>query len=195
MSEQEWTARSSGAVQCAPVLAGIKPANTLRVGRQIGRRTIERILAGTGLACELLCRGRWRNTWLVYRQEELAELLRDPQRRAFLQKYGYIDFSMSAVLARLAHRLAAHQRGAEYPHEVGILLGYPLEDVLGFVENKGKDPLCTGYWKVYGDVARAERTFALFHRARRRAARAVEQGMSFRELAEILRDRWTAEAV
>lgn len=25
-----------------------------------------------------------------------------------------------------------------FPHEMGVLLGYPTEDVLGFIENQGK---------------------------------------------------------
>ena len=39
--------------------------------------------------------------------------------------------------------------GGDFPHEIGLLLGYPPEDVSGFIENGGKNFLCSGYWKVY----------------------------------------------
>lgn len=36
---------------------------------------------------------------------------------------------------RLAERI---QQEPQFPHEIGIFLGYPVEDVLGFIENKEK---------------------------------------------------------
>lgn len=30
------------------------------------------------------------------------------------------------------------QKGKAFPHEIGVLLGYPAEDVKGFVVNEGK---------------------------------------------------------
>ena len=46
-----------------------------------------------------------------------------------------------------------------FPHEIGIFLGYPLDDVLGFIENKGENCLFCGFWKVYSEPERARRTF------------------------------------
>ena len=36
------------------------------------------------------------------------------------------------------------EKGA-FPHEIGLLLGYPVEDVLGFIRYQGKNYLYTGY--------------------------------------------------
>lgn len=36
-----------------------------------------------------------------------------------------------------------------FPHEIGIFLGYPFEDVEGFIKNKGRNCKCCGLWKVY----------------------------------------------
>ena len=36
------------------------------------------------------------------------------------------------------------EKGA-FPHEIGLLLGYPVEDVLGFIRHQGKNYLYTGY--------------------------------------------------
>lgn len=36
-----------------------------------------------------------------------------------------------------------------FPHEIGLFLGYPVEDVKGFIENKGENCVKCGAWKVY----------------------------------------------
>ena len=36
-----------------------------------------------------------------------------------------------------------------FPHEIGLFLGYPAEDVAGFISHKGHDFCYSGYWKVY----------------------------------------------
>ena len=60
------------------------------------------------------------------------------------------------------------------PHEVGIFLDYPPEDVKGFIENrKAKNLSCQGYWKVYGDVEKAEKTFRKYRNAECNAAQLI----------------------
>ena len=44
---------------------------------------------------------------------------------------------------------------------MGIFLGYPLEDVKGFIEFNGKESLYVGYWKVYSKL---EEKLALFQK-------------------------------
>ena len=48
---------------------------------------------------------------------------------------------------------------AEFPHEIGVFLGYPLGDVVGFIENRGKNFTCCGCWKSYGDPDAAQKHF------------------------------------
>ena len=54
----------------------------------------------------------------------------------------------------------------DFPHEIGIFLGYPLGDVIGFIDNAGKNSRCTGCWKVYCNECEAMRTFARFDKCR-----------------------------
>ena len=56
---------------------------------------------------------------------------------------------------------------AEFPHEMGLLLGYPVEDVEGFIENKGHNYLYAGYWKVYGHVEEKKALFNRYEEARK----------------------------
>ena len=73
--------------------------------------------------------------------------------RQLFQKLGYKDFSLEYVLPRFRKRYEAHMNGEQqFPHEMGLLLGYPIEDVVGFMEHSGKEYLYSGYWKVYENV-------------------------------------------
>lgn len=62
-------------------------------------------------------------------------------------------------MGTLRRRLAALLRGegAPFPHEVGVVLGYPLEDVLGYM--RGASETCSGPWRSYGDARAAELRF------------------------------------
>jgi hypothetical protein len=57
----------------------------------------------------------------------------------------------------------------QIPHEIGLALGYPIKDVLGFM---GLAPLpCTGRcgWRIYGDPGFSLRKSQEFKQARERA--------------------------
>lgn len=56
----------------------------------------------------------------------------------------------------------SHELAKGFPHEIGIFLGYPLEDVKGFIENSGRHFKICGQWKVYSDTKRAEKLFAKY---------------------------------
>jgi len=51
------------------------------------------------------------------------------------------------------------ESSSDFPHEIGLFLGYPLGDVKGFIENAGKNSKCTGCWKVYCDECEALKLF------------------------------------
>ena len=50
---------------------------------------------------------------------------------------------------------------------MGLFLGYPPEDVRGFIENRAAGCKLIGCWKVYGDVDAAKEKFASFERCTR----------------------------
>ena len=68
------------------------------------------------------------------------------------------------------------------PHEVGLFLGYPLADVVGFIENEGKNCKCAGCWKVYGNEAAARRRFAQFKACRYIYAYQFQNGRTLSQL-------------
>jgi hypothetical protein len=54
----------------------------------------------------------------------------------------------------------------QFPHEIGLFLGYPIDDVLGFVKHKGRNYKLCGYWKVYGNVEKAKNNFHCYELCR-----------------------------
>lgn len=157
--------------QCAPTLAGGKPASLFSFGGGRGqsagavRRQAEhwdRKLSRRGLRVRVLrdCPRTGGCLILVYRPDWLERLLAEEENRAFFRSRGYgLSAGAEGVLTELAGRLDA---GGEYPHEIGVLLGYPLEDVTGFMEHGGRNCVVCGCWKCYGDPEAARRRFAWY---------------------------------
>ena len=137
--------------QCAPVLAGLKPAGLFRY------ETRDRAdLARRGIATR-------QYLVYVYRAAKLQTVLADAAVRGFLAREGYRlpedAADCGALLDQLSLRLCCAAEAADFPHEIGVFLGYPLEDVVGFIRHRGKCFTCCGCWKSYGDPAAARQHF------------------------------------
>ena len=156
--------------QCAPTLAGIKPASLFRYQPEetaLFRREVHalaKILAPFGVAVRLLktCSHTGACLVYVYRAGWLRQILMDPANREFLVQSGYtLDRGCGGLLEQLSGRLCLEQ---DFPHEIGLFLGYPLEDVVGFIQNRGRNYTCCGQWKVYGDPDTARKRFEDYRR-------------------------------
>lgn len=53
--------------------------------------------------------------------------------------------SGALCVSQLVRRL---RRQEDFPHEVGLFLSYPPEDVAGFIANNARRCKCAGLWKV-----------------------------------------------
>lgn len=116
----------------------------------------------------------------VYRPKQLRLILEDPQARGMLERFGYRE---SDSVTDMVNRLAENVRNREtFPHEIGLFLGYPVEDVRGFIENKGLGAKMTGVWKVYADVESAARCFRRFRKCSQVYATKFREGYSLSRL-------------
>lgn len=79
-----------------------------------------------------------------------------PGSRELLLEYGYVPEDAAGCVVHLIHRL---RTAAQFPHEIGLFLSYPPEDVLGFIRNQARNQKCVGCWKVYGDEQAAKIQF------------------------------------
>lgn len=170
----------------APVLAGIKTANLICCRKEWYPNLPEMLVVykkafqDRGIRFRILCSCSYRFLLLVYRPNRLLYDLESAEARALLQRYEYpMHEGLDALLEHLSTRTQEQQ---DFPHEIGLFLGYPIEDVRGFIEQGGKDCKLSGYWKVYGDVQAARRLFRQFDRCRDTARGYVERGMTILEL-------------
>ena len=62
---------------------------------------------------------------------------------------------------------------------MGLLLGYPIADVVGYIRNKGKNSLLCGYWKVYDDAEEAKRVFDIYNQVRKFIVEEIMVGKEF----------------
>ena len=151
------------AVHCAPTLAALKPASLFRwSGDPQSLAPWTQKLHSRGLALRTLKRCPDGGCLVyLYRVRQLRRVLSDPDNAAFLRSCGYApEEEPETMLRRLSERL----NGDAFPHEIGVFLGYPLEDVRGFIENAGQNYTCCGCWKAYGDPEAARRKFASYRR-------------------------------
>lgn len=146
---------------CAPVICGQKAANLVAVERELVRY-IPQVL-GKNLAWKEMCSCKKYYHVLIYVSDRLTDYISRDEHSDFLAGYGYQEMGLDKMLDLLASRFEAYQKGREdFPHEIGLFLEYPLADIEGFILNEGKNALECGYWKVYGDVEEARRTFRLY---------------------------------
>ncbi len=86
-------------------------------------------------------------------------------------------------MGELRRRLRAYYGNrASFPHEIGFVLGYPIEDVDGFMSDGGQGARACGRWKVYGNVDEALRRFKELEREELRIKRLYSEGTPLRGL-------------
>ena len=169
MSERERRSLDSlMAFHSAPTLLGVKCANLISFDRS--EDTMAEYLhgfalemTGSGLCARQLCNCRKRTLVYIYNRKMLSAWLGIPQVRELLAEYGYSKMmTVDEKLDLLASRMSC----GSFPHEIGAFLGYPVGDIRGFISNSGKNCLLCGYWKVYENAEKAQRTFDEYDRCR-----------------------------
>lgn len=160
---------------CGPVLFGKKPAVLFTVSNNDLPHAARAVAAlHSRMRIKVMLRRKNSSTVFVYRPELLKTAVLDGKTRRMLERYGYCDCGeLDGFLKRL--RLRFSESGG-FPHEIGFFLGYPAEDVIGFITHKGQNFKCAGRWKVYGDETRAKQMFREFDQCKQWLARHVQNG-------------------
>ena len=150
---------------CAPTLANLKTGSlfvcpiTDRPSFFSSLRSLNELLVPKGLrALPLRIREHSALVYL-YRPSRLKKDLEDPAAIKILQDHGYSCYGK--CLPKLIERVRASE---EFPHEIGLFLGYPPEDVQGFLDHRPCK--CSGCWKVYCDECEARKTFRRFDKCK-----------------------------
>lgn len=174
--------------QCALTLAGIKPGSLFCIShtdlsyirRQAAQWDIR--LRPLGLCVQVMLEREHSSSALVYvcRPAQLSELLSQIETQSFLEHIGYQWGNADCLLEQLAQRLCSQE---DFPHEIGIFLGYPLPDVIGFMEHRGQNFTCCGLWKSYGNPVSMKQCFACYRTCIDTYVHLYEQGTPIEALA------------
>ena len=155
---------------CAPTLAGLKTASLFTCPYETqdalldSVRQINKRLLGKGLRILPLRFSEKKALIYMYRPKMLSADLSNSAAAEILERCGYNTDSCEKCIVKLVQKLRQQE---DFPHEIGLFLGYPPEDVCGFMENKACGCKCVGCWKVYGDEAAAQKKFAQYKKCTR----------------------------
>ena len=170
---------------CAPTLAGLKTGSIVTVpvcGKDIldDIKALNKRLGKKGLRVMPLKRDNNKTMIYIYRPARLMSDLKNNLSCRILKEKGYCSESPARCIMHLIKRLESID---EFPHEIGLFLGYPAEDVLGFIENKAGSYKLVGCWKVYGDVEAAKICFEQYKKCTRIYCDCMRNGATIEKLA------------
>ncbi|MBQ8961140.1 MAG: DUF3793 family protein [Ruminococcus sp.] len=169
---------------CSPTLAGLKTGNMFTAafsGKEDLRCELcrlNRIFVKKGLRAIPLRYKDNRALIYIYRPDRLKEDLKNSSACEVLKSCGYSCKSTGKCIGRLIERLKTSE---DFPHEIGLFLGYPPEDVTGFIEKRSCK--LTGFWKVYGDPELAKKRFASYRKCMNVYYNCWSEGCSLERLA------------
>lgn len=171
--------------QCAPALAGIKPANIVSLDKKKYPEAESEIVRlneafnKIGVHFEIICECDKRILVFVFRPKLLESYLENEGIREFLSSCGY---SESGKLFEKLELLKRRMKNEDFPHEIGAFLGYPIEDIYGFINHKDKGLLFVGEWKVYSNPEKAKQSFKRYSSCRAALVRRVSDGKALAEI-------------
>lgn len=170
----------------APTLAGLKSGNLFSCAfgsqKQLYREiaAVNRVIVKKGLRLIPLRLREGRALLYLYRPQSLLRDLSRPEAARLLREAGYTRLSLNDCLRELIRRLRCE---GDFPHEIGLFLSYPVEDVRGFMEQGAARAKLSGQWQVYGDVELARSLFAAYKSCTDRTIRRFDSGTPLEALA------------
>jgi hypothetical protein len=174
---------------CSPVILGVKPAALFTLPSESCLASLSGILPP---AVTLMALRKNGGQVLVFDQKLLEKTISDERVRSLLEGMGYPrrrqglggeapgrrrkQGENSPVFVYLDYFKRRFQSLRPFPHEIGLFLGYPIDDVLGFVKYRGRRYKLRGPWKVYGNVEQAKNDFCRYELCREAVRARLQKG-------------------
>ncbi len=144
----------------SPILCNVKPAVLVTVRPEctrIWKSRKDTMCKATGLCIREIKRKNGVYLFLIYEKHMVDTAIKNETSANILKMYNY---PVDEGIENCINHLTARFEDNDFPHEIGIFLGYPPGDVKAFIENEGKNSTCCRYWKVYEDVETAQSIWA-----------------------------------
>lgn len=143
----------------APTICGIKPSSLFSIKTtrfsQVQFEKWQSDFKDKGIFFERIKTSSECNTIFVFNYVWVEKILSNFLSSLYLSEKGYkMPGDVSYVVDQIKTRMLYNKN---FPHEVGLLLGYPLEDVIEFEKKCGKACKYCGLWKTYGDIDNAKK--------------------------------------
>ncbi|MCR5177102.1 MAG: DUF3793 family protein [Anaerovibrio sp.] len=173
------------ACHCAPTFRGIKAGSMIALQVKNSKefnmflQDYAECFRCHGIEFIQLSKQKNHRLMLFYKPELMKRMLRRPLAVEILKQFGYpVDEKLDSLLEYLVKRV---KESAGFPHEIGIFLGYPPQDVKGFIDYKGHNYLFSGLWKVYSNVPAVKRLFQCYNDCINNLCNQLSSGTSLRE--------------
>lgn len=168
----------------APTLAKIKPSSVLCLDKDYEQLRAELAASDIKLTELYVCKDK--PVIMLYNAELLQKSLNAKKAKSLLKKYGYPQsYNVEDYIDRLSERLNEYKdKRAGFPHEIGVFLGYPVEDVQDFIEKGGKLCHFCRYWKVYNRPAKAYRTSRIYEEVSQKMLNLYQNGYELKDLTD-----------
>ncbi len=170
---------------CSLTLSSLKTASLFTVKFKSLEKLIEEVslwnkkFNNSGINLIILKKGINSALIYLYREDMLSIDLSNCYSRKILSNYGYDNLNVSECIKRLSERISTYD---EFPHEIGLFLGYPPQDVDGFICNGGKNCSLCKYWKVYGNKDEAMQKFERYDKCRQVYKKLWQKGRDILQL-------------
>lgn len=172
---------------CSPTLAGMKTGNLIscqyesRENLSNHIRKMNKVLVPKGLRIIPLRFSQDKVLLYVFRPSKLNNDLTNDLASSILQQFGYPCEDLEKCILHLIERL---NNSSDFPHEIGLFIGYPPEDVREFIKNNGGGECkCVGIWKAYSNEDDARRIFSRYKKCTNIYLQKWSEGRSIQHLA------------
>ncbi len=165
---------------CSPTFAKIKASSLFKLSfkslsekhkLEAELRSLTQLLDSQGFKLFILQTTQKYIQVLLYHHALLEQLLQKAEIKQFLASYSYHYKDSNEALEQLKMRV---HRSKSFPHEIGVFLAYPLNEVQAFIQHHScpqaashNNPVCAGAWRVFCDKNASERCFMRYRRCTR----------------------------
>jgi len=168
---------------CAPTICNIKPGNIFFIkDKFFSTNSFEQwkqSLACRGIMSFAIKLSETSTAIFVCNASWIKTILSDEAVRNYLFEKGYYSAEILDFVAVFTKRL---RNEPKFPHEIGIVLGYPVVDVIEFENHEGNDCKYCGYWKTYSDVDNAKICQCRYKKCCRLCKKLYEEGLSLNQI-------------
>ena len=171
------------ALHCSPALFGIKSSNLINCSINDYPNLEEDIYNLNNdykgkYGFDILYKGENNILLLVYKIDKLKNTLFDLNNFNYLKSKGYPNnYNLEDYLNCLKKRVDKNK----FPHEIGVFLGYDLNDIIDFSEGKKKEEY-VGYWKVYSNKEEKIKLFNKYTKCRNVVTSLINKGKSLESM-------------